>query len=143
MKYIITESHYNKLISKITGKKGAESFISKIKNFISSDKDQFIGIMILESVKEGNYELESIDQKSANFTINSFPVEIKRNPLRLGDPQSFNKNKYYTLILPVVNSEPLEVSVRICRDVFYTIASKHMDPSDYLKLWGEDNFDGI
>jgi hypothetical protein len=143
MKYIIKESQYNKLISKITGKKRDESFMSKIKNFLSSDKDQSIGLMILESVKEGNYEFESIDQKSASFTINSFPIEIKRNPLSLGDPQSFNKKKYYTLILPIIKSEPLKVGVKICRDIFYEIASEHMDQHGYFTLWGEDNFDEI
>ena len=143
MKYLIKESQYNKLISKITGKKRDESFISKIKNFISSDKDQFIGIMILESVKEGNYEFESIDQKSANFSINSFPIEIKRNPLALSDPQSLNKKKYYTLILPVIKNEPLKVGVKICRDIYYEIASEHMDQYDYLEIWGQDNFDEI
>ena len=143
MKYIIKESQYNKLISKITGKKRDESFISKIKNFLSSDKDQSIGLMILESVKEGNYEFESIDQKSANFTINSFPIEIKRNPLALGDPQSFNKNKYYTLILPLIKREPLKVGVNICRDIFYEIASEHMDQYGYLEIWGQDNFEEI
>jgi hypothetical protein len=131
MKYIIKESQYNKLISKITGKKRDESFMSKIKNFLSSDKDQSIGLMILESVKEGNYEFESIDQKSASFTINSFPIEIKRNPLALGDPQSFNKKKYYTLILPIIKSEPLKVGRTICKQIFYTIAEKHMNPYDY------------
>jgi hypothetical protein len=143
MKYQISESQYNKLISKITGKKGNESFISKIKNFLRSDKDQSVGLMILESVKEGNYELDSIDQKSASITINSFPVEIKRNPLALGDPQSFNKNKYYTLILPLINNVPLKVSVTICRDIFYKIAEEHMDFDEYLKLSYEDYIDEI
>lgn len=143
MKYQISESQYKKLISKITGKKGDESFISKIKNFLSSNKDQSVGQMILQSVKEGNYEFESIDQKSASFTINSFPVEIKRNPVRLGDPQSFSKNKYYTLILPLIDSEPLKVGVNICRDIFYEIAEEHMDFDEYLKLSYEDYIDEI
>lgn len=138
MKYAITESQYDKLISRLTGKKGDNSFISKIKNFLSSNKDQSIGLMILESVGEGNYELESIDQKSANFTINSFPIEIKRD--------TFNKifkNKRYSLILPVINDEPLKVGVRICRDIFYEIASEHMDPYDYFNISSEDSFDEI
>ena len=46
MKYQISESQYKKLISKITGKKGDESFISKIKNFLSLNKDRSIGLMI-------------------------------------------------------------------------------------------------
>ena len=143
MKYAITESQYKKLISKITGKKDGNGFIDKIKDFLSLNKDQVVGRMILESIKEGNYELESIDQKSASITINSFPIEIKRNPIRLGDPQSFSKNKYYTLILPLINGEPLKIGVKICRDIFYEIASEHMDPYEYLKIWGEDNFDEI
>ena len=143
MKYSITESQYKKLISKITGKKDGNGFIDKIKDFLSLNKDQVVGRMILESIKEGNYELESIDQKSASITINSFPIEIKRNPLALGDPQSFNKSKYYTLILPLFDSKPLKVGVSICRDIFYEIASEHMDQWGFFNICSEDSFDEI
>ena len=143
MKIIISESQYNKLISQITGKEMKQNFFSFIKNLLNRNKDQKVGDMILQSVKEGNYELESIDQKSARFTINSFPIEVKRNPIRLDKPESFNKNKYYTLILPLINGELLKVGVNICRDIFYEIAKEHMDFDVYLKLSYEDYIDEI
>jgi len=143
MKIIISESQYSKLISQITGKEMKQNFFSVIKNLLNRNKDQKVGDMILQSVKEGNYELESIDQKSARFTINSFPIEVKRNPIRLDNPESFNKNKYYTLILPLINGELLKVGVNICRDIFYEIAKEHMDFDVYLKLSYEDYIDEI
>ena len=143
MKIIISESQYSKLISQITGKEMKQNFFSFIKNLLNRNKDQKVGDMILQSVKEGNYELESIDQKSARFTINSFPIEVKRNPIRLDKPESFNKNKYYTLILPLINGELLKVGVNICRDIFYEIAKEHMDFDVYLKLSYEDYIDEI
>lgn len=143
MKIIISESQYSKLISQITGKEMKQNFFSFIKNLLNRNKDQKVGDMILQSVKEGNYELESIDQKSARFTINSFPIEVKRNPIRLDNPESFNKNKYYTLILPLINGELLKVGVNICRDIFYEIAKEHMDFDVYLKLSYEDYIDEI
>jgi len=143
MKIIISESQYSKLISQITGKEMKQNFFSVIKNLLNRNKDQKVGDMILQSVKEGNYELESIDQKSARFTINSFPIEVKRNPIRLDKPESFNKNKYYTLILPLINGELLKVGVNICRDIFYEIAKEHMDFDVYLKLSYEDYIDEI
>ena len=143
MKIIISESQYSKLISQITGKEMKQNFFSVIKNLLNRNKDQKVGDMILQSVKEGNYELESIDQKSARFTINSFPIEVKRNPIRLDNPESFNKNKYYALILPLINGVLLKVSVNICRDIFYEIAEEHMDFDEYLKLSYEDYIDEI
>jgi hypothetical protein len=130
MKYQISESQYNKLISKITGKKGDENFISKIKNFLSLNKDRSVGLMILQSVEEGNYELDNINSGSAKFDVNDFPIEVSRI------------NGYH-LYLPMVSEEPLKVGRTICKQIFYTIAEKHMDSHEYLKIWGEDHFDEI
>lgn len=125
MKYQITESQYKKLISKITGKKDDDGFISKIKNFLSSNKDQDVGRMILQSVEEGKYDLDSIDSSSADFAINGFPIEISR------------KNGYH-LYLPVVSKEPLKVGGKICKEIFHEIADKHMDPVELLYIWMDD-----
>lgn len=130
MKYQITESQYKKLISKITGKKDDGGFISKIKNFIGLNKDQDVARMILQSVKEGRYDLDSIDSKSAQFAINGFPIEIRR------------MNGYH-LYLPVVSKEPLKVGGKICRKIFHEIADKHMTPVELLYIWMEDEGDII
>lgn len=125
MKYQISESQYKKLISKITGKKDDGGFIAKIKNFIGLNKDQDVGQMILQSVREGRYDLDSIDSKSAEFAINGFPIEIRR------------MNGYH-LYLPVVSKEPLKVGGKICRKIFHEIADKHMTPVEHLYIWMEE-----
>ena len=129
MKYQITESQYKKLISKITGKKD-DGFISKIKNFIGLNKDQDVARMILQSVEEGRYDLDSIDSKSAEFVINGFPIEIRR------------MNGYH-LYLPVVSKEPLKVGGKICKKIFYEIADKHMTYAEHLHIWMDDEADNI
>ena len=130
MKYQITESQYKKLISKITGKKDDGGFISKIKNFIGLNKDQDVARMILQSVEEGRYDLDSIDSKSAEFVINGFPIEIRR------------MNGYH-LYLPVVSKERLKVGGKICKKIFYEIADKYMTPVEHLYIWMEDGGDII
>ncbi len=130
MKYIITESQYKKIISRVTGKNGDESFISKIKNFLSLNKDQEVGQMILQSVKEGRYDFDSIDSLSAKFAINGFPIEIHR------------KNGYY-LHLPFVGRERLKVGRKICKKIFYEIADKHMSYIEHLHIWMDDEADNL
>lgn len=130
MKYQITESQYKKLISKITGKKDDGGFISKIKNFIGLNKDQAVGQMILQSVKEGRYDFDSIDRLSAKFAINGFPIEIHR---KVG----------YHLYLPFVGRERLKVGGKICKKIFYEIADKHMTYAEHLHIWMDDEADNI
>ena len=130
MKYVITESQYKKLVSKITGKKGDVGFIDKIKNFIGLNKDQDVARMILQSVKEGKYDLDSINSKSSEFVINNFPIEISRMD-------------GYHLYLPMVSKEPLKVGGKICKKIFYEIADKHMDPIEHMYIWMEDEGDII
>ena len=130
MKVIISESQYKKIISRITGKKGDESFISKIKNFLSLNKDQEVGQMILQSVKEGRYDFDSINSLSAKFMINGFPIEIHR------------KNGYY-LYLPLVDKERLKVGRKICKKIFYEIADKHMTYAEHLNIWMDDEADNF
>jgi hypothetical protein len=43
----------------------------------------------------------------------------------------------------MVSEEPLKVGRTICKQIFYTIAEKHMDSHEYLKIWSEDSFDEI
>lgn len=130
MKVIISESQYKKIISRITGKKGDESFISKIKNFLSLNKDQEVGQMILQSVKEGRYDFDSIDRLSAKFMINGFHIEIYR------------KNGYH-LYLPLVDKERLKVGGKICKKIFYEIADKHMTYVEHLNIWMDDEADNL
>ena len=130
MKYQITESQYKKLISKITGKKDDGGFISKIKNFIGLNKDQAVGQMILQSVKEGRYDFDSIDRLSAKFAINGFLIEIHR---KVG----------YHLYLPFVGRERLKVGGKICKKIFYEIADKHMTYAEHLHIWMDDEADNI
>jgi len=130
MKYQISESQYNKLISKITGKKDDDGFVAKIKNFLSLNKDQSVGQMILQSVKEGRYDFDSIDSLSAKFAINGFPIEIHR------------KNGYY-LYLPFVGRERLKVGGKICKKIFHEIADKHMTYAEHLYIWMDDGGDNI
>ena len=130
MKYQITESQYKKLISKITGKKDDGGFIDKIKNFIGLNKDQDVARMILQSVKEGRYDFDSIDRLSAKFAINGFPIEIHR---KVG----------YHLYLPFVGRERLKVGGKICKKIFYEIADKHMTYAEHLHIWMDDEADNI
>ena len=130
MKIIISESQYSKLISQITGKEMKQNFFSVIKNLLNRNKDQEVGQMILQSVKEGRYDFDSIDSLSAKFAINGFPIEIHR------------KNGYY-LHLPFVGRERLKVGRKICKKIFYEIADKHMTYAEHLHIWMDDEADNI
>lgn len=130
MKIIISESQYSKLISQITGKEMKQNFFSFIKNLLNRNKDQEVGQMILQSVKEGRYDFDSIDRLSAKFAINGFLIEIHR---KVG----------YHLYLPFVGRERLKVSGKICKKIFYEIADKHMTYAEHLHIWMDDEADNI
>lgn len=132
MKIILTESQYNKLVSNITGKNVKQNFFSVIKNLLNGNKDQKVGLMILESVEEGDYEFENFNSLNTTieFTINGFPVEV-------------SKVGHYRLYLPYLNKTPLNVGSNICKDIFYRIAEKHMDSGAFLRVFLSDAIDSM
>lgn len=128
----INESQYNKLVSNITGKNVKQNFFSVIKNLLNGNKDQKVGLMILKSVEEGNYEFEKIDDLNATieFTINGFPVKV-------------SKVGYYRLYLPFLNENPLNVEPVVCKDIFYELAKKHMDSDAFFRVFFSDAIDSM
>ena len=130
MKYFISESQLNKLISKITGKETKQNFFSVIRNLLNGNKDQKVGDIILQSVKEGNYEVDDIKGTNIDFNINGFPIEV-------------SKVGVYKLYLPLFSEKPLRVSHTICKEIFYMIADSHMNPNDNLYLFLDDMADDL
>jgi hypothetical protein len=130
MKYAITESQYDRLISVITGAKPDSSFITKIKsNFY---KDQNIGEMILKSVEDGNYDIDGKPtDRVINFSIDGFPFLIRKS--------ANGRGKEYTMELPLMNNRELSIGGGVLKKIFYAIADEHMDIEDYMSMYFSDN----
>ena len=130
MKYVISESQYGRLISKITGVKPDTSFKSKIKsNFY---KDQNIGEMILKSVEDGNYEIDGKPtDRVISFSIGGFPFLMRKSVKGSG--------KKYTMELPLMDDRELSITDNVLNKIFYAIADEHMDIEDYMSMYYFDN----
>jgi hypothetical protein len=130
MKYVISESQYGRLISKITGIKPDTSFKSKIKsNFY---KDQNIGEMILKSVEDGNYEIDGKPtDRVISFSIGGFPFLMRKSVKSSG--------KKYTMELPLMDDRELSITDNVLNKIFYAIADEHMDIEDYMAMYYFDN----
>jgi hypothetical protein len=130
MKYVISESQYGRLISKITGVKPDTSFKSKIKsNFY---KDQNIGEMILKSVEDGNYEIDGKPtDRVISFSIGGFPFLMRKSVKGGG--------KKYTIELPLMDDRELSITDNVLNKIFYAIADEHMDIEDYMAMYYFDN----
>ena len=130
MKYVISESQYGRLISKITGIKPDTSFKSKIKsNFY---KDQNIGEMILKSVEDGNYEIDGKPtDRVISFSIGGFPFLMRKSVKSSG--------KKYTMELPLMDDRELFITDNVLNKIFYAIADEHMDIEDYMAMYYFDN----
>ena len=133
MKYVIAESQYNRLISKITGNKlKDDNYIGKLTKLISGNHDKQVGDMILNSVNNDNYEFinfKGVDS-SVEFSINGLPFTILRN---------VNNSNNYLLMSTFLNNEPLKVSNKVLKKIFYTIANEHMDVMNFVLMKGYDS----
>jgi dsRNA-specific ribonuclease len=132
MKYLITESQYNRLVSKMTGiNMKDESYLGKLLRMVLGNQDKQVGDMILKSVEDNNYEfIEFNGDSSVDFNIKGLPFTIFRNVRPSG---------VYIIKSNLLSNEPLKISSKVLKKIFYSIAKDHMDVTDYVLMSGIDS----
>ncbi len=130
MKLLVSESQLSRLISKVTKLEPENGFLTKLISVIN--KDQEIGKMVLNAVKEGNYDIGGKPTRFIRFNINGFPFVIEKAIIGRG--------KQFSMTLPLMSNRELSISDNVLKKIYYIIAKEHMDEKDYMTMSFIDSF---
>jgi hypothetical protein len=123
MKIIITESqlsNFFKKVSSLSPKDKEKGFFIKLKELLGN-KDQFIGELILKSIKSGNVGLTRVvdlgDMEwDIYFSIDSIPFVISR---LIGSGRGWSSAlEYFVIKSPMFGDEELEINQDVALKIF-------------------------
>ena len=121
MKYIVTESQYERIFSKLSGLSNEDSFLDKIKTKLIGGDDDSIGRMILDAIKSGKEkDVKDNGKNMIYFKINKIPIQISRHTsYRIGG------GEYYTVVIPPLDSNGLYMSGGLEKSIWKILQKKY------------------
>ena len=121
MKYVITESQYERVFSKLSGLSNKDSFLDKIKSKLIGGDEDSIGRMILDAIKNGKEtDVRYNGEDIIYFEINKTPIQINRHiSYRRGG------GYYFTIMIPPIDSNHLYMSDGLQKSIWRRLRKKY------------------